>query len=111
MTTDGQFVLVVLNTAPGLEELVVDWLLGREGERGFTSTRIHGHSAEHDGLTQAEQVSGRRERVQFEIHMPAGRVSGFLGDAAAEFGVADVHCMVLPVIAAGRLSRLVPSGE
>ncbi|MDH4109043.1 MAG: DUF3240 family protein [Gammaproteobacteria bacterium] len=98
--------LVILNTTPSLEELVIDWLLGREGDKGFSSFPVHGHSARHDGLSAAEQVSGRRGRIQFEIHMPADQVADFLQEAAGRFGTADVHCIVLPVAAAGKLAAL-----
>lgn len=107
MNPTTELVLVILNTTPGLEELVIDWLLGREGDKGFSSFPIHGHSARHDALSPAEQVSGRRRRIQFEVHMPASEVAAFLQEAAERFRGADVHCMVLPVHAAGSLARLV----
>lgn len=98
--------VVTLNVAPGLEEAVIDWLLGREGEKGFTSTTVYGHSSHHGGLNAAEQVSGRRRRTQFEIHMPAATARQFVVDAATEFGGADVHCIVLPAVAAGTLAAV-----
>ena len=99
-------VLVVLNVTPGLEEPVVDWLLGREGDAGFTSGIAYGHGADNDGLSIAEQVTGRRRRVRFEVAMPAAARDAFLAEAATQFGSADVHVMVLPMLANGPLAAV-----
>jgi hypothetical protein len=104
-------VLVVLNVAPGLEEAVVDWLLGREGHKGFTSSPVAGHSSRHEDLSAAEQVSGRRRRTQFEIHMPREGARDFIQEAFDSFGAADVHCIVVPAIAAGSLATVLKSLE
>jgi len=106
MNAPVDLALVILNTTPGLEELIIDWLLGREGDKGFSSFPIHGHSARHDALSPAEQVSGRRRRIQFEVHMPSADVDAFLREAGERFRGADIHCMVLPVQMAGSLGRL-----
>lgn len=105
-----ELVLVVLNVAPGIEDAVVDWLLGRAGHKGFTSSIVYGHSSRHEGLSAAEQVRGRRRRMQFEIHMPRDAVREFIAEAHQEFGGADVHCLVLPAIAAGSLASVLDSG-
>lgn len=102
-------VLVVLSASPGLEDAVVDWLLGRRGKTGFTTTTIYGHSSRHEGLSIAEQVSGRRLRTQFEVHMTLEAARDFVRDAVDNFGAADIHCLVLPAIAAGSLSAVLDS--
>ena len=107
---DPELVLVILNVAPGIEDAVVDWLLGRAGHTGFTSTTVYGHSSRHEGLSAAEQVRGRRRRMEFEIHMSRDAVSDFIAEAHEEFGGADVHCLVLPAIAAGSLATVLDSG-
>jgi len=103
MPADTDTVFVTLNVPPSLEENVVDWLLGREMATGFTSGPVHGHSSSHDDYSTMEQVSGRRRRLRFDIHMSAGELQAFLRQAEEEFGRADVHCTVVPVIAAGQL--------
>lgn len=97
-------VVVALNAPPSLEETVIDWLLGREGDKGFTTTTVHGHSSEHAGLSAAEQVSGRRKRLRFEVHMPRESAAAFLQDACEHLGGSDIHCVVSPILAAGSLS-------
>ncbi len=104
--TTPELVLVVLNVAPGVEDELIDWLLGRKGHQGFTSGAVHGHSSRHEGLSAAEQVRGRRRRTQFEIHMASDGVREFINEAQREFGSADVHCLVLPAIAAGSLATV-----
>jgi len=95
--------LVVLNAPPDLEEPVVDWLLGRDENTGFTSFPVFGHSTRHDDLDSAEQVSGRQRRQQFQVQIRADAVSTFLDDARSSFGTAGVHFWVLPIAAGGRL--------
>lgn len=96
--------LVVLTTAPALEETVIDWLLGRSEGAGFTSLPVSGHSARHEGLTLTEQVRGRQRRVQFQVHMPLPDVDGFLAAAREQFRGTDVHYWVLPIMGGERLS-------
>lgn len=94
-------VLVVLSVAPGLEEPVVDWLMGREGDPGFTSVPVFGHGADSMSLSIAEQVTGRRRRLRFEVAMARSQCRSFLDEVVARFGETDVHVMALPVLAAG----------
>lgn len=94
--------LVVLNVSPGLEEPLIDWLLENH-ETGFSSQEVGGHGTRLDDLSAAEQVSGYRRRVQFQIQIPAATVDAFLRSAGTEFGRADVHYWVVPVLLAGQL--------
>lgn len=96
--------LVVLNVPPSLEEAIIDWLLARQDGAGFTSIAASGHSACHQGLSAAEQVSGRQRRLQFQIQMRTESVDAFLASARATFGTADVHYWVLPMSTGGHLN-------
>jgi nitrogen regulatory protein PII len=58
--------LLAINIMPALEEDMVDYLLATKGVEGFTSFAIRGHG-DHSNLSLAEQVTGRRNRLQFEI--------------------------------------------
>jgi len=95
--------LVVLTVSPALEETMIDWLLSRPGGGGFTSMPVSGHSASHSGLSNIEQVTGRRRRVQFQIQMDSGSLEPFLARAREAFGGTDTHYWVIPVFGAGRL--------
>lgn len=100
-----QQVLVVVTSPPALESQLVDWLLIEEGGAGFSSSVIHGHSTRHDHLSVAEQVSGRQRRLQFQIQLDTSRQGAFLESLEANFGGADLHYWVLPVLAGGHLGR------
>ncbi len=103
--------LVVLTVSPSLEETVIDWLLSRPGGGGFTSMPVSGHSASHEGLSNIEQVTGRRHRVQFQVQMDATAIEPFLADARETFGGTDTHFWVVPVFSAGRLGTSQPAAD
>ncbi len=100
--------LIVLNVPPNLDETIVDWLLAREGASGFTSFPVFGHSTSHDGLSAAEQVSGRQRRQQFQIQICQDAVDTFIDDARLAFGNAGVHFWVLPLYSGGHLRGTEP---
>jgi nitrogen regulatory protein PII len=93
--------LLVLNITPELEEDLVDYLLDRVEVGGFTSYPVHGHG-EHSRLSIAEQVSGRRKRVQFEILLPEEYVDAVIAGLAEEVGK-GIHYWQLPIAQSGRL--------
>lgn len=82
--------LLVLNLPPELEEDLVDYLLGLEGVGGFTSFRVHGHG-EHSALSVAEQVTGRRARLRYEIVLAEEQVPGVLAGLATQVGGDIIH--------------------
>ena len=96
---------VTLNVPPSQEEAVVDWLLARRGDSGFTSQSVFGHSADHASLSPAEQVSGRQRRLQFLVQMSSESVNDFLREARDRFGSTNSHYSVLPMIAGGPLEQ------
>jgi len=93
--------LLVLNITPELEEDLVDYLLDRVEVGGFTSYPVHGHG-EQSRLSIAEQVSGRRKRVQFEILLPEQLVDEVIAGLAGEVGK-GIHYWQLPVMRSGHL--------
>lgn len=89
--------LVVITTAPNLEEPIIDWLLAREQQTGFTSMPVFGHSSRHDHLSSAEQVSGRQRRLQFQIQLDVAGVKPFVQELGEEFECADLHYWIQPL--------------
>jgi len=79
----------------------VDYLLSLEEVGGFTSYPVHGHG-EQGRLSIAEQVSGRRKRVQFEILLPEQQVDNLIAGLAEEVGK-GIHYWQLPVMRSGHL--------
>ncbi|NBC23701.1 MAG: DUF3240 domain-containing protein [Gammaproteobacteria bacterium] len=102
-TAGFQDVLVVVSVRPALEEPMVDWLLGWRGDTGFSRVVVEEHSAQHEHMTTAELVKGRQRRVQFQIRMPAAELDALLTSAREQFGGADVHYWVLPLLDGGHL--------
>ena len=94
--------LLRLNIPPSLEEDVVDLLLGSDEIPGFQSYHTRGHG-QVGAMTIAEQVEGRRNRVQFEIVADSTQLGDLLQELKAAFPVPDIIYWVLPVAASGRL--------
>lgn len=82
--------MLVLNTAPELEEELIDYLLQFEQIAGFTSFIVHGHG-EHGNLSLAEQVAGRRKRSQYEIFVESAVIPKILEGLASEVGTDIVY--------------------
>ncbi len=97
---------VTVNVAPAFEERVADWLLARDTVAGFTSYLAFGHSARHDGLTAAEQVSGRQRRVEFRAEIEAAALDDFVAALHARFAGADLYYSVMPILRSGHLQEL-----
>lgn len=78
-------VLLILNIPPVLEDDLIDYLLSLDCIAGFTSYKAMGHGATED-LTIAEQVSGRRHRLQFEAIVDSEDVARITGSLTDEVG-------------------------
>lgn len=93
--------LLVLNTLPELEEDLVDYLLSQDCVHGFTSYPVRGHG-HHADLSVAEQVSGRRKRLQVEMLLDENEVDCVLEGLAENVG-RDIAWWTTPVGASGHL--------
>ena len=93
--------LLILNLNPDLEEDMVDYLLELDCVAGFTSMQVHGHGR-HAHMSMAEQVSGRRKRVQMELLLKQADVPLILADLAARVG-RDITYWQQPVHGFGRI--------
>ena len=92
--------LLVMNISPQLEEELIDFLLRHEGVTGFTAQAVHGHGP-GGHMTLAEQVSGRRKRVQVQVLMQARDVPAVIA-GLPEVG-RDIVWWQQPVSAFGRI--------
>ncbi len=93
--------LVTLNVPVGLEEAVVDCLLMVESEYGFSSFPVSSHDHRNEGLSLAEQVSGRQKRIRFQMYVPEQGLPALLEQLRAEFSGSGIKYWVLPVIENG----------
>lgn len=92
--------LLILNIPPALEDDLIDYLLSRDCVGGFTSYKAMGHSTGTE-LTVAEQVSGRRHRLQFEVIMDVDQIESVTSALAAEVGK-DITYWQQPISNLGR---------
>lgn len=95
--------LVSLIFAPDLEEAIVDFLLTFEYENGFKSYRVNSHHHHHAGLSLAEQVSGRQNRICFEMYLPDLAYREFIDKLRQNFAGANIEYRVLPIIESGMI--------
>ncbi|MFO1417817.1 MAG: DUF3240 family protein [Methylotetracoccus sp.] len=93
--------LLSLMAPPELEESLIDWLLGVEGCQGFSSYPANGHSNRPQTLSLAEQVSGRRRQVRFEICLDRTLIERMVGELRDTFAGAGIRYWVVPVDASG----------
>ncbi|MDR0781516.1 MAG: DUF3240 family protein [Pseudomonadales bacterium] len=81
--------LLILNVAPELEEELVDCLLELPTVNGFSTHQVYGHGV-NGRMTMAEQVSGRRKRLQVELIVEAQAVKPILA-AVREIGASGLY--------------------
>ncbi len=93
--------LLVLNTPPELEDDMVDYLLTVTPTGGFTSYPVHGHG-EQRRLSIAEQVAGRRKRVQFELILAEEGVTDLLAGIGTQVGN-DIFYWRQSIASSGRI--------
>lgn len=94
--------MLVLNIPPELEEDLVDYLLSLAATRGFTSYEARSHGSEAS-LSVAEQVSGRRKRLQFELLIEEEVAQELLAGLAGSVGK-DIDYWIQSIDSVGRIS-------
>ncbi len=96
--------LLRLNVPPDLEEDVVDLLLASREIPGFQSYPIRGHG-QVGAMTIAEQVEGRRNRVQFEVVLDEELLPALLQKIKKALPIRDGIYWVMPISASGHLAE------
>jgi len=95
---NGKEFLVTLNVPTSLEEVIVDCLLTFESEHGFSSFPVYAHDHRNEGLSLAEQVSGRQKRLRFQMYVEEEVLNALLARLREEFSGAGIRYWVMPVI-------------
>lgn len=93
--------LLILTVPPSLEEMLVDELLQQTAISGFTSSKVNGRGRAHgDGghLNIGEQVTGRRQRVQFMTHAAIADLQNLVSVLKVRFRSSDIHYILMPVL-------------
>jgi len=99
----GQQFLVTINVPPLLEEAVVDCLLAIESADGFSSLVVSAHGSEHDTLSLAEQVAGRKKQIRFQMYVPEQQLEVLINQLKQNFSGAGIHYWVMPVLDSGSI--------
>jgi Protein of unknown function (DUF3240) len=94
---------ISISVPPALEDSVVDWLLERDSESGFTAYHAYGHGSSHEHLTISEQVRGRQRRTIFRVVVTLPELDGLLAKLESDFGGADLYYYAVPILRSGHL--------
>lgn len=95
--------LITLNVSPALEEAVVDCLLTLESEHGFSSLPVSSHDHRNEGLSSAEQVTGRQRQIRFQMYLAEQGLGELLAMLKANFTGSGITYRVMPVIDSGKI--------
>lgn len=95
--------LVTLNVPTGIEEMIVDTLLTLESEHGFCSFLVYAHDHKNEGLSLAEQVSGRQKRLRFQMYVDDVALQALLAQLRQQFPGSGIRYWVMPVVENGVL--------
>lgn len=93
--------ILIINAKPEMEDELVDFLMELDCVGGFTSYEVRGYSR-HGHMSVAEQVSGRRKRIQIELLLLAADVPEVLAGMGTRVGNDMVHWQQ-PVWGFGRI--------
>ena len=95
--------LLVLNVSPALEDELADYLLSTRPRAGFTSRAVHGHGeGRPEDMSIAEQVSGRRKRLEFVLIVDESEVDALLDGVRKHVG-RGILWWQQPLLRQGRL--------
>ncbi|MCD2450286.1 DUF3240 family protein [Methylicorpusculum oleiharenae] len=93
--------MVTLSVPPSIEEAIVDCLLEIESELGFISFPVSAHDHRNEGLSPAEQVTGRQRKIRFQMYLDQAGLTALIARLKAEFKGAGIGYRVIPVIDGG----------
>lgn len=95
--------LLTVNVPPSLEEALIDFLLSLEWRQGFTSFPANAHDHNLEGLSLAEQVTGRQRKIRFQLYVEKQHIPSLLNQLKAGFAGTGLQYWLLPAIEQGRI--------
>lgn len=95
--------LITINVSPALEEAMVDCLLTFETAQGFSSFPVNAHDHRNQGLSIAEQVTGRQRKIRFQMYIDKDHVAELLTKVKAGFSGTGLHYWIVPVLEHGEI--------
>ena len=103
MQNKHEHCLLTLICDPGLRDTLVDWLLGYPLQLVFSSAAIDLYGLDPDSLNAAEQVTGRQQKLAFQIQTTTQTAHDICGSLRLEFPGAHLWYRMSPVLEAGYL--------
>ncbi len=101
--TEAGAVLVSLYVPPTLEESVVDCLLTFESEYGFSCSTVFFHDHKNEGMSVAEQVSGRQKKTRFQMMVNTQELPKLVHKLRETYSGSGINYWVTPVIDNGKI--------
>ncbi|MCF6203205.1 MAG: DUF3240 family protein [Methylococcaceae bacterium] len=93
--------MFTLNAPTSLEESIVDCLLIFEAEHGFETTSINAHDHRNEGLSLAEQVTGRERKIRFQMTLKKQNLAKLINRLKADFSGSGINYWVTPIVDKG----------
>lgn len=90
--------LVTINVSTSLEESMVDCLLTFESAQGFSSFPVNAHDHRNQGLSIAEQVTGRQRKMRFQMFIDKENLPALIAKLKCDFSGTGLHYWVMPVL-------------
>lgn len=94
-------VLLTIIAPQGLEEALIDWLLGYHSTIRFSSQPVDCHGVAHETLKTAEQVTGRQRRAEIRLQLSLEVARSLCAELAQVFPHGEIHYWLTPVIESG----------
>ncbi len=98
---DNEEFLFTLNAPPSLEEAIMDCLLTFEAEHGFSSFPLNAHDHKNEGLSLAEQVTGRQQKIRFQMTIEKQDLTALITRLRKDFSGSGINYWILPIIDKG----------
>ena len=95
--------LLTLIAPPDVEEVVIDWLLGRDELSGFTGEAAWGHSREHGQFSLVEQVTGRQRRAVFHLQIDSAQAEPLISAMRDELSGLGLRYWLVPLLDSGAI--------
>lgn len=96
----NEAVLMII-TAPNIEELMIDLLLEQPEISGFTSHIVNAHGSRVTHLSMQEQVSGRQQKVQFMVYGTQRALQTLIGLLKTTLENSDTRYILQPASESG----------
>lgn len=96
--TEGVLIII---TAPNIEELMIDMLLAQPDISGFTSHILNAHGIGSNQLSMLEQVSGRQKKVQFMVYSAQSTLQILIGLLKTTLENSGTRYILLPASESG----------